>query len=130
MDFCFNYEHSNCLRQAFRLDHPALQIKLSGESVIYNVKNISVTGIAFYAYFDNVDFGDILSLNVLVADKTVFAEMKAEVLYVDKENNLTACAFKDLSSAHLSKLDLLMLHLQKHEIKKQKQIAPLSNKQQ
>ncbi len=56
--------------------------------------------------------------------------MQAEVLYVDKELNLTACAFKDLSTAHLSKLDLLMLHLQKIEIKKQRQITPFSDKKQ
>ncbi len=120
MDFCFNYEHSNCSRQAFRLEHPALQVSEKNEANTHSVKNISVTGIAFYGVYENVEFGDMLSLSIGINGKTIFADMKGEILYIDKENNLTACAFKELSSAHLSKLDLLMLQLQKYEIKKQK----------
>ena len=109
------------LRKAFRTRVPGLSVRFPALKKVFEVKDVSATGFAVLDQEKSFKEGQSLEVDLLIKKKVFVAECKAEVMRV-LDNGIIGINFVDMSRQQQSKLDKLVLEVQKRliELRKKK----------
>lgn len=122
-DLSFSLEDDSPVqRSAFRATVSGLQVRLNQGSVLYDVHDISSAGFSMATTLQVYQAGDMLEVDLLAGRKVLLAGMQAQVVRL-APNGIVACAFASMTRYQETKLDKLMLEIQKRKIAQRKTYA-------
>jgi len=107
------------LRKAFRTRVPGLTVRFPSLKKIFEVKDLSATGFAVLDPTKGFKEGQALEVDMLINKKLFVGECKAQVMRV-LDNGIIGINFVDLGRQQQSKLDKLVLEVQKRLIELRK----------
>ncbi|CCH47503.1 PilZ domain-containing protein [Pseudodesulfovibrio piezophilus] len=107
------------LRKAFRTRVPGLSVQFPALDKSFEVKDLSATGFAVLDLDKGFKEGQFTDCELLINDKLFLKRLNAEVMRV-LDNGIVGINFVDLSRQQQSRLDKLVLEVQKRLIELRK----------
>jgi hypothetical protein len=117
-DFTLPSDHEG-ERRAYRTSVPGLEARVAGKDGTFPVENVSAVGIAMHAAGHAFTEGEVLKLDLLIQNRPYIPALPARVAR-RVEDGLVGCEFTALDFWQESRLDKLVLEVQKRIIAQRK----------
>lgn len=115
-DFSFDIESSETTsRNAFRVIFSGMYVHVNGLAKVFSVVDISAIGFSFSAKSTKFDVSGRIVIDIIIAKKIVIKGLQAEIIRL-LQDNVVACAFREVSRHQEYDLDKLVLEIQKRNI--------------